>query len=614
MKIIKSIFNNPYFAAIRNIKSVLDYDQKKRGLIMIFLLFINAVGDLLGLATIGTLIISSLDDNVFTKTVYTRDMVDSDFQFYIHLGLRKLYDWSGATSDIAFLFYLSILIFIIFIAKNALFIFITYIQTRFGFNVALRLNKKMFKYFYDKGYLFITHSTSGNKVYSIVDIPMRFASNYFLPTMVFTTELVVLVILGIALLFINPKAVMLLLIIIVPVFVIIYRISKSKIKEIGYQRNRLAPLNYAKIYEAMNGYVDIKLSNAENLISSQYITLQKKLNSVDALYFGVYLRINSRTNDIIFGMGFMVIFGFAYATGMNRMDVLQLLGIFAIAAYKFLPSVNRMMGSILAIKNSSFVIDELSVIANTSLSEYPSAGTIRIEKEISLEHIKYKYPESEDWILDDVSVSIPKGTALGIIGESGSGKTTMLKILLRLLKQNEGDIYIDGNKVDNDLEPSFQKLIGYVEQDIFILNDTIRNNIAFGLADSDDAKMWEILKQCRLDQFVRELPDGLDMKLGENGVNLSGGQKQRIGIARALYKDSEILCFDEATSALDNETERAIVESINDLSKLGKTIIIVAHRITTLEKCNRIIELDKGRIVREPSYDALIKEKVLYTE
>jgi ABC-type multidrug transport system fused ATPase/permease subunit len=605
------LLNNPYFNAIRNIKSVLDPDQKRRGLYMIGLLLLNATSDLLGLATIAFLIISALEEDIFSAVEYTREMVDSDFQYYIHSGLRSLYSFSGATDVIPFLFYLSIVIFVVFLIKNAIFIYITYIQTRFVYNVSLRLNKKMFKYFYDQGYLFIKHSTSGKKVYSIVDIPMRFASNYFLQVLTFTTELVVLIILGLALLLVDPIAVALITVIIIPVFMLIYAFSKNKIKEIGNVRNNLAPLNYAKVFEAMNGYVDIKLSNTENRISRGYEQMQRKMNQADTLFFGVYQRINSRTNDIIFGLGIMVIFGYAYFIDLNIDEVLQLLGIFAIAAYKFLPSVNRMMGGLLTMKNSSFVMDELKVVANTSLEEFPFAPPLEFKDNIELKSIAYQYPEGEDNVLNNVSIKIKKGTSVGFIGISGSGKTTLLKILLRLLKEKNGSLEIDGIKISTQNENSYQKIIGYVEQEIFILSDTILSNIAFGVDEPNLSKVKESLKDAQLVDFVNSHPEGLKMKLGENGVNLSGGQKQRIGIARALYKNSEILIFDEATSALDSETERAVVESINHLSNIGKTVVIVAHRLTTLEKCDYIYELEQGKVIAEHKYSQLILERVL---
>lgn len=606
------LLNNPYSNAIRNIKAVLDPDQKRRGIGIIVLMIINALSDFIGLFTIGALIISSLEEDIFSQAVYDPQDI-SEAEYMIHMTLRQLYSWSQASSPIAFLFYLSILIFVIFIIKNALFLYISYLETKYCFSVSLRLNMKMFRYYYDKGYLFIKNSTSGNKVYSIVDIPMKFATNYFLNVLAFTTELIVLAILGLTIVYINPKAVLLLLAAIIPTFYTIYRVSKNRIKFIGDVRNKLAPLTYAKVYEAMNGYVDIKLANFENGILSQYKNIQKEINDIDALYFGIYLRLNSRTNDVIFGMGIAIVFGYAYFSGIENKEVLALLGLFAIAAYKFLPSINRMMQALLVMKNSSFIIQELKVIRSVSLDPFVESPIMPFADNITIQNLSFQYNGQKEYVLKDLNLTIEKGTTIGIIGPSGSGKTTLLKIILRLLNEYEGSLYIDKSTITQENESSYQRLIGYVEQDIFILNDTIMRNIAFGVEHPNEEKVWEALEKSKLADFVKTQPDGINMRLGENGVNLSGGQKQRIGIARALYKDSQILCFDEATSALDNETERAIVESINDLSALDKTIIIVAHRITTLEKCDRIIELVDGRIIGEHNYNNLLKDKIVYS-
>ena len=191
-----------------------------------------------------------------------------------------------------------------------------------------------------------------------------------------------------------------------------------------------------------------------------------------------------------------------------------------------------------------------------------------------------------------MSLTIKKGESVGVIGGSGSGKTTLLKVFLRLIAPHSGSFEIDGKALDGKSDDaSFQRNIGYVEQDVFIMNGTLAENIALGFEEIDQQLLQQVLDESMLSTFISQQSEGLSMQLGEGGVKLSGGQKQRVGIARALYKKSEILVFDEVTSALDPITERAIVQSINHLASLGKTILIVAHRITTLEKCDRILEL-----------------------
>lgn len=576
---------------------------------MVLLMMVNAVFDVLGLATIFILIHSALQDNVLTDPSYLRLDASSEFEYIFNTQLRNLYAFFGSSSPIAFMFYLSIAIFVIFLLKNAISLVIVYIQTRFAYNVSLRLNKKMFKYFYDQGYLFIKDSSSGKKVYSIVDIPMRFAGNYLNQVLLLSTELMVLIIIGAALIMYEPLAVLVMMVIIAPVFILIYQITKNRVKTIGYERNVLAPKNYARVFESMKAYVDVKLSNIENKIMEDYSRSQSRLNRLDAINLGLYQKIHQKTNDIIFGLGILVIFGYAYFAGIVKEDVLTLLGVFVVAAYRFLPSVNRMMNSILAIKNSSYVIDELRQVSHQKLTKFDDVKALAFESSIVFDKVKYRYTPSTPLILNEFSLEIQKGQTIGVIGSSGSGKTTLLKLLLRLIKEEAGQILIDGNALSTKDDASFQRIMGYVEQDVFILNASLAANVAFGEEVPDENKLRQSIIDARLWDFVSEQAEGVQMKLGENGVNLSGGQKQRIGIARALYKHSEILVFDEATSALDSETERAVVESINHLSELGKTIIIVAHRITTLEKCDRIIELKGGKKVREYSYDELISIK-----
>ena len=599
--------HNPLVSAISNVRGVLDYDQKRRSIVMIALLLVNAILDFTGLATIGALIVSALENSIFEGASYIRPVGESNLQYFFNSNLRALYDWTGAGSDVAFLMFLSVVIFIVFLIKNGIGLWIGYVQTKFSYNVALRLNKKMFKHFYDQGYLFIKDSTSGKKVYSIVDIPMRFASHYLNTLLIFGTELVILFIIFLALLFIDPKACLLLAMTIIPTFYLIYSFTKEQSKKIGLERNELSPKNYAKVFESMNAYVDIKLSNKENQILDQYLSLQKKINSVDTLFFGIYHKLNQRTNDIIFGLGIMVIFGYAYFTGLDRVSILQLLGLFAAAAYKFLPSFNRILTCLLTLKNSTFVFNELAAIKDVKLSEFEVVEPLKFERSLKVENLSFQYPQGVDPVVKDISFELLKGETVGFIGSSGSGKSTLLRLLLGLIRGDNGKIYIDDLLVDDQSIATYQKIIGYVQQEVFILNDTVKSNIAFGEEEVDERKLWQSIKDAQLEDFITDHPKQVDLLLGENGVNLSGGQKQRIGIARALYKDAEILMFDEITSALDGETEKAVVETINHLTQLGKTVIIVAHRISTLEKCHRIYEISEGRIAGQYRYDEVIE-------
>jgi ABC-type multidrug transport system fused ATPase/permease subunit len=220
-------------------------------------------------------------------------------------------------------------------------------------------------------------------------------------------------------------------------------------------------------------------------------------------------------------------------------------------------------------------------------------------KKIELKDIVYKYPNTDVLIFNHADMEIPVGCSVGVVGTSGAGKTTIIDVLLGLLNIQEGSILADGVEVREHYE-EWLKNIGYIPQTIFMIDASIRKNVAFGVPDEeiDDNKVWQALKEAQLDEFVRGLPEGLDTGIGERGIRLSGGQRQRIGIARALFEDPEVLVLDEATSALDNETEAAIMDSINRLHG-RKTLIIIAHRLQTIEKCDMVYRVENGQIARE---------------
>ena len=245
------------------------------------------------------------------------------------------------------------------------------------------------------------------------------------------------------------------------------------------------------------------------------------------------------------------------------------------------------------INDASVVYDETAYTQKKEVEKLP------VEKEILLKDIVYRYPNTETYIFDHAEMLIPIDSAVGIVGTTGSGKTTIVDIMLGLLRIEQGQILADGVEVREHYE-GWLKNIGYIPQTIFMIDDSIRKNVAFGVPEEeiDDEKVWHALKEAQLDEFVRSLPEGLNTKIGERGIRISGGQRQRIGIARALFEDPEVLVMDEATSALDNETEAAIMDSINRLHG-RKTLVIIAHRLQTIEKCDMVYRVEHGKITRE---------------
>jgi ABC-type multidrug transport system fused ATPase/permease subunit len=284
-------------------------------------------------------------------------------------------------------------------------------------------------------------------------------------------------------------------------------------------------------------------------------------------------------------------------------DTVTKMGVFGLAAFRLLPSANRVLSAMNSLRFSmpvvEKIIEQLNSVKNIEKSKNnvkTSNSHIEFVNQIEIENVSYAYPNQKNNTLNGVSFSFAKGECIGIIGRSGSGKTTLVDIILGLLSPSNGTICVDGINIKEALN-SWRDIIGYVSQDVFLFDDNIQKNIAFGIEDEDidHDRLEQILKDCELYDFVMSLPDALHTQLGERGMRLSGGQKQRLGIARALYKKSSILILDEATSALDTTTEKSIMDAIN-LLKGRTTSLIIAHRLSTLENCDRIIEIDNGAV------------------
>jgi ABC-type bacteriocin/lantibiotic exporter with double-glycine peptidase domain len=559
---------------------------------MIALLFLNALMDLFGLATIGVLIQSALQGDFVTAEEYSRDLASSEAEFLFNSSLRWIYQEMNFVNEMQMLFFIAIVIFIIFLGKNAASLGILYLQARYSYNIALRLSKKMFQHYYNKGYLFISGKNTGDKIYQIFEIPMRFAGGYLFPFFNFSTDLFVIILIGIGLIAVNPFAVILLAVAIVPTFLGVYAFSKNRVQALGTAKNNFYPKAYASINEAMRAFVNVKLGNKENYILNKYDSVQTILNRLEAKLIGFYNKINQKTNDVVFGLGILVIFGYAYYSNQTKEDVLVLLGFFGVAVYKLLPAVNNMVGNLLGMKSYGYVTKELEPLVDIQLRPFDEVDAISFEDKIELKKIGFVYPDTDKQIIENFDLTINKGETIGIIGASGSGKTTLLKIILRLLRESTGSFVVDGKELTNENEDAaFQKIIGYVEQETFIAEGTLEENIAILEDEIDYDRLERAIKDAQLEDFVKNQPLGLKMQLGEAGIKLSGGQKQRVGIARALYKNPQILVLDEITSALDSATEKEIVKVINGLSGTGKTIIIVAHRMSTLSKADFLIKI-----------------------
>lgn len=387
---------------------------------------------------------------------------------------------------------------------------------------------------------------------------------------------------------------------------VIVKVFKPKLNKIG-AKNQAIQSRIAKWrIQAIYGLKDVKVLNREEFFVRNYYETGKVGANVGRTY-AVMNNIPRLLIETVFIVGVLTFIIIYMKGGGNVASMVSTLAAFGVAAMRVLPSVNRINTYITEISYNQpsldFVYQNLQEGMKTDAMlaqrrAYSQKEKLELKDKIELNHISFHYPDSDKNIFTDAHMEVPKGKSVGIMGTSGAGKSTIVDILLGLLHAQEGEITCDGVDIFKNYE-SWLAQIGYIPQSIYLIDESIRDNIAFGIdADKiDEKRIWEVLEEAQLKEFVEELPNGLDTTIGDRGVRLSGGQRQRIGIARALYHDPEILVFDEATSALDNDTEAAVMDAVNSFHG-KKTMIIIAHRLNTIEKCDIIYKVEDGKLIQ----------------
>lgn len=492
----------------------------------------------------------------------------------------------------------------IYVIKNLYILLLTYMQNTFITKNRNRMISRVMAEFLNRPY----EKYLGADIPTVFritdsDIPQTFS--LILAMLQLASEVVVSCLIFIVLLLNDPGMTLFIIAGFGLLTLFIVKVFKPRLNRIG-ARNQAIQSRIAKWrIQATYGLKDVKVLNREEFYVRNYYETGKVGAEVARNYavLNNMPRLLIETVFIVSVLGFLVVY---INGGGDITAIVTTISAFAIAAVRVLPSVNRINTYITEIAYTQpsldFVYDNLQEGMKTDamLAErraYSQVEKLKLDHQIELDHISFHYPDSDKNIFEDAHMIVPKGKSVGIIGTSGAGKSTIVDILLGLLHAQTGMITCDGVDIFKNYE-SWLAQIGYIPQSIYLIDESIRDNIAFGIdADKiDEKRIWEVLEEAQLKEFVEELPEGLDTTIGDRGVRLSGGQRQRIGIARALYNDPEILVFDEATSALDNDTEAAVMEAVNSFHG-RKTMIIIAHRLNTIEKCDMIYKVENMKLV-----------------
>lgn len=580
---------------LRKLNVILDKKQKSRMKLLVVMMVIGALLETVSISLV--LPIATVLTN--PQSVNQNGLVGS---LYRLLGCDSV-------QDFALLMLIGLLL--AFVVKNSFLFIQTKMQLDFVYNNQFETSRKMMINFMKRPYEYYLNAETAVIQRNITsDVNNMYAM--VLSILQLMSEFVVCAFLGTYLVMQDPIMCVTIGGLLIAVLLIIKVVLKPIMVRAGKENQDFYAGLFKWINQAVTGIKEIKIANKESYFISEYAKCGNGYVQAVKRY-SLYNTAPKLLIETICIAGFVVYMFVAFAMGRDTESIVVSISAFAVAAIKLLPSANRINNQLtnIAYFEPFFygASDNLQADISDKTIVYDAeayTGKERVEKlpvheKISLKDISYKYPNTDKYIFKHMDMEIPVGQAIGIVGTSGSGKTTVVDILLGLLEMEGGVITADGADVNTrENYPRWLGNVGYIPQTIFMLDSDIRHNVAFGVPDEliDDEKVWRALKEAQLDVFVKGLPRGLDTEIGERGIRLSGGQRQRIGIARALFDDPEVLILDEATSALDNDTEAAIMESINSLHG-KKTLVIIAHRLQTIEKCDMVYRVEDGLAKRE---------------
>ncbi|MCC5870332.1 MAG: ABC transporter ATP-binding protein [Gammaproteobacteria bacterium] len=587
----------------RKTLSLLTPKEKRRGALVMVMVIVMAVFETAGVASvIPFLAVLGDPDMVHTNPV-----------------LAAVYDTFSFQSVDAFLFALGAAAFGLILFSAMFRIFTHYAMNRFIEMRRHSISKRLLETYLRQPYEFFLDRHSSDMSKSILSEVDQLVSKVFRPGLQMVAYSVVLLSIVMLLLVVDPLIALGVAGVVGGSYAAIFLVVRPVLSRLGLERRRANKERFEAAGEALGGIKDIKLlgrelaylqrfhgpsvRQASTQASNQTISQVPKF-LIEAIGFGGIL---------VLALVLMATQGGATGGGLGQ--VLPMLGLYAFAGYRMLPAAQHIYAGMAKLRFGAAAVDGVceDLHQREQLAEIHKRApqALRLEKQITLAQISYTYPNAQKPALEEIHITVPVGSSLGIIGTTGSGKTTLVDLLLGLLRPSEGAIIVDGNAVTSANLRAWQQTLGYVPQEIFLTDTTVAENIALGLPRGkiDRQQVERCARMAQAHNFITsQLPQGYDTLVGERGVRLSGGQRQRIGIARALYHMPDVLVFDEATSALDTITEKAVMEAIESLSS-HKTIILIAHRLSTVMNCDQVVLLEQGRLVDQGRYTDLVESR-----
>lgn len=470
-------------------------------------------------------------------------------------------------------------------------------QAKFSYGIGIEISTQIYIRFLNQPFAYHISRNSSEMISTIINKSDSIISKLIYPILTITNGVILFVGILVSMILVSTKVVLVLILLFSFYYFIVSKITKSALQRFGNDINQSQTLLIKLLQEGFGNIRDIILGSKQTTYLEEFEKSQTKLKKSQAS--ALIISLSPRYIIETFGIIFIVIIIYLQLYNNSELDsAIPVIGVMVLGAQRILPIFQQIFHSWTQIKLGwANVLDVLKVLNFALDIKLRHNELITFNKKLNLSNIKFKYPNRKNYVLKDVNLNLLKGERLGVVGSSGSGKSTFLDIMTGLISPQSGEIYIDDVKLTDQNRQSWQKCIALVPQHIFLSDTTIGENIAFGVPHEkiDLDRIAFVAKQAGIIDFINLLPDKFSTLVGERGVQLSGGQRQRIGIARALYRNVKILIFDEATSALDNETEMLVLDNIKDLSN-DLTIVIVTHRLSTLSMCSRILKIENGSV------------------
>lgn len=582
---------------IRKLFPLFSPQDRRKIMWLFFFIILMALFSVIGVASITP----------FMAVVSNPTVIESNKYFH------WLYQSLGFQSNTSFLLVLGVLVFVALIGGNAFSAFTTWRLLRFSEMESHSFSIRLLKRYLSQPYEFFLNKNSSEVSTNLLSEVGCVVSGVLLPFIQLIAYGVVSVFVVILLFVADPLLAFITALVLGGAYSLIYSFIRRRLAFIGKRRVELNNDRYKIISEAFGGIKDVKLCGKEQVFLDIYSNVSKEYS-----YFHASHKIMGQLpryvlESIAFG-GVLLIILYLIAVRNEIKQIIPIIALYAFAGYRLMPALQNMFSSITSIKfnkpSLDILVKEFKIGKDHGEVDIKGSNErIPIDKNIEIKDISFQYNSALDHVIKDLSIDIKARTTVGIVGATGSGKTTLIDVILGLLRTNVGELFVDGKKICAENLRLWQNNVGYVPQHIYLCDDTITHNIAFGVpTDKIDMNMVKRAAQiANIDHFItNELPKSYDTVVGERGVRLSGGQRQRIGIARALYNDPPVLILDEATSSLDGITEDAVMEAIHNLSH-KKTIVLIAHRLTTVRECDIIYLLENGQVSGFGKYDDLLE-------